>query len=76
VAYRASTRHQARLLGLTGWVRNQPDGSVQLEAQGAAHAVAELVAWCHDGPPAAAVTTVEVADASPVDGERGFAITF
>jgi acylphosphatase len=73
VAYRASTVEQARAHGLTGWVRNLADGSVELEAQGDDARVAALLAWCEHGPPAASVTGVAVEDRALVDGEHGFA---
>jgi acylphosphatase len=62
VAYRASTRHEARRLGLLGWVRNMPDGSVELEAQGPPDAVEQLLSWCRKGPSLAAVTSVDITD--------------
>jgi acylphosphatase len=71
VAYRASTAHEARALGLAGWVRNRPDGSVELEVEGPADVVAKLLAWCHRGPPAARVAHVAVTDLAPI-GESGF----
>jgi acylphosphatase len=60
VWYRASTERQARALGLAGWVRNRPDGSVEALAEGPRDAVERLVAWCQEGPPAAQVTSVDV----------------
>ena len=60
VGYRAATQQKATTLGLRGWVRNLPDGSVEAQAQGPAHAVQALVQWCHQGPPLAAVSAVEV----------------
>ncbi|MBZ0237038.1 MAG: acylphosphatase [Deltaproteobacteria bacterium] len=66
VAYRASTRHEARRLGLAGWVRNLPDGSVELEAQGPTDVVEQLLAWCRKGPSLARVTSVDVTEL-PVD---------
>ena len=72
VSYRASTIEEARRLGVTGWVRNRSDGSVELEAQGAAGQVEALLAWCAVGPPAARVSEVTVKDLPIVDGERGF----
>lgn len=72
VAYRASTVFEARARGLTGWVRNLADGSVELEAQGDDPQVAALVVWCAHGPPAARVTGVTVKDRELVDGEHGF----
>lgn len=65
VAYRASTRQEARRLGLAGWVTNLPDGSVELEAQGDPAVVATLLAWCEHGPPSAQVTGVEVTEIEP-----------
>ncbi|RME20621.1 MAG: acylphosphatase [Deltaproteobacteria bacterium] len=59
VWYRASTQTRARQLGLVGWVRNLPDGSVELVAEGPRAALDQLIAWCHDGPPDAVVTAVE-----------------
>ncbi len=73
VAYRASTAHEARALGLAGWVRNRPDGSVELEVEGAPDAVAQLLAWCHRGPSAARVAHVAIVDVAPT-GEAGFEI--
>lgn len=72
VAYRASTVFEARGLGLTGWVRNLPDRSVELEAQGDDTLVDALLAWCAHGPPAARVAGVHVEDRGVVAGERDF----
>lgn len=63
VFYRLSTRTTARQLGLSGWVRNRRDGSVEAFFQGPAEAVEAAVAWCHVGPPGAVVERVEVAAA-------------
>lgn len=60
VAFRAATRHQARFLGLTGWVRNRADGTVEMLAEGERSRLQQLVDWCHEGPPAARVMRVEV----------------
>lgn len=73
VAYRASTVEQARAHGVTGWIRNLPDGSVELEAQGDEARVAALLAWCAHGPPAARVTGVAVDDRPVIESEHGFA---
>ena len=76
VSFRAATRREAARLGLSGWVRNQPDGSVRLEAQGAAAQVDALVAWCRQGPPAAEVASVDVEPSAVVDDERDFSIRY
>ena len=60
VWYRASTQEKAHSLGLKGWVRNLPTGEVEILAQGEEKAIEELISWCHQGPPAAKVTKVEV----------------
>jgi acylphosphatase len=61
VAFRAYTVDEARRLGLSGWVRNLPDGRVEAEAEGTKEAVEALVAWCRHGPTAARVESVQVA---------------
>jgi acylphosphatase len=74
VSYRASAMDAARRLGVSGWVRNQPDGSVLLEAQGPSDKIDLLIDWCHDGPPHARVDDVKVIDVAVVSGEKGFTI--
>lgn len=60
VYFRANTQRVASRLGLTGWVRNRVDGSVEVVAEGEKGAVEELVSWCRQGPPGAEVERVEV----------------
>lgn len=69
VFFRARCAEQAARLGVTGWVRNEYDGSVRGHFEGAAAAVDALVDWCHHGSPRAIVDRVEVADAP----RQGFA---
>jgi len=59
VSFRFYTQEEATRLGLTGWVANQGDGSVHVEAEGSESALQELVTWLHRGSPAAHVTRVE-----------------
>ncbi|WAS93398.1 acylphosphatase [Nannocystis punicea] len=68
VYYRASAQARAQALGLRGWVRNLPDGRVELRAQGTRARVEALVEWCRKGPPSARVASVDV-DWEPVDSE-------
>lgn len=65
VFFRQSAVDEARRLGLRGWVRNCPDGRVELEAEGEREKVEALVRWCGRGPPAARVEGVEVRWAAP-----------
>lgn len=58
--YRASTREQARTLGINGYASNLPDGRVEVLAIGAPAAVSSLIDWLALGPPAAQVGKVEV----------------
>ena len=60
VFFRDSTRHKARDLDVRGWVRNRPDGTVEVMAAGEEDALDALEAWLRDGgPPAARVERVE-----------------
>ena len=74
VGFRWSCVHEARGLGVHGWVCNRPDGSVELVAEGEAAAVRELVAWAQHGPTGADVWAVEVVD-EEVEGVQGFRVT-
>ena len=65
VSFRWYTEERARALGVTGWVRIEPDGSVLLHAEGDDDAVDALVAWCRTGPSAARVSDVAVREAAP-----------
>jgi acylphosphatase len=60
VGFRYSMAAQARLLGVTGWVRNRRDGSVEAMIAGDAAQVAEILAWSRIGPAGAAVDEVRV----------------
>ena len=64
VGFRYSMAAQARLLGVTGWVRNRRDGSVEAMIAGDAAQVAEILAWSRIGPAGAAVDEVMVESAS------------
>jgi acylphosphatase len=67
VGFRASAAHEARRLGVGGWVRNRPDGSVELEARGAPAAVDALCTWLAQGPRGARVTGVDTYEAPATD---------
>ncbi|MBX5443526.1 MAG: acylphosphatase [Solirubrobacteraceae bacterium] len=73
VGYRDATARRARARGIAGWVRNRPDGTVEAVFEGAPDAVADLVAWCREGPRLAAVSGVEAFD-EPEEGLAGFEV--
>lgn len=59
VYFRASTQREAKRLGLTGWVKNRHDGSVELIAEGEEDQVKDLLAWAQHGPSTARVDKVD-----------------
>jgi acylphosphatase len=59
VGYRDWMLHKARDLGLSGWVRNRPDGTVEALISGEKAAVEEMSRLCRRGPRAAAVSSIE-----------------
>ena len=73
VFFRASAREQALRLGLTGYVRNLPDGRVEAIFEGTPEAVNETVDFCSRGPEMARVDRIEVIEESPENLE-GFRI--
>ena len=60
VFFRHTTRQQAKVLRLRGWVKNLPDGSVLCEAIGPEKSLLDLIAWCKQGPPRAQVINTAV----------------
>lgn len=74
VFYRASTVTKAQQLGVKGCVRNEPDGSVYIEAEGNEEKLNELIAWCRIGPPRARVDEVVVETQATLAGFSDFRI--
>jgi acylphosphatase len=74
VWFRASTKEEADLHRLSGWVRNTPDGCVEAFAQGPDEAVEKFLQWCRRGPAGARVDRVDVSPAQPETGLQGFTI--
>jgi acylphosphatase len=60
VFFRASAQREAKRLGLTGWVRNRNDSSVELVAEGEETGIKDLIAWAQSGSTAARVEKVDV----------------
>lgn len=71
VGYRYATVSEARKLGLSGWVRNLPDGRVEAVFEGTKEAVETIISWCDRGPAPAWVRDVEVEYREP-EGIEGF----
>jgi len=65
VSFRAWTRVEAQGRGLSGWVRNEPDGSVRAHLEGPPAEVDAMLAALHKGPPAAVVREVTVQEVAP-----------
>ena len=76
IGFRASTQHKARSLGVNGWVRNLPDGRVEVLAWGDPKPVQQFTEWCRRGPAYAHVTDVEVDESTPEPGVRGFSVRY
>jgi len=62
VFFRAGTQDKASALGIVGWVKNQADGSVRIEAEGPEDKLQNMISWCRQGPPQATVEKVEYAE--------------
>ncbi len=62
VYFRKYSVQEARRLELKGWVQNQADGSVLMEAKGLPENIEAFIKWCHQGSPASKVTAVNVED--------------
>jgi acylphosphatase len=74
VYFRASAAREAVRLGLTGWVRNLPDGSVEAVAEGQQPALEAFAAWCASGPPAAQVVSVDTRWSAATGEFRAFEV--
>jgi acylphosphatase len=75
VFFRATCARRATDLRLAGWIRNASDGAVEAVFEGPSEAVAEILAWCREGPRGARVDDVSVIDETP-SGEPGFRVVW
>jgi acylphosphatase len=76
VCFRAFTRDAAIAEGVTGWVRNLRDGSVEAVFEGDAERVDRMIAWCHRGSPYSLVDRVEVKEETYEDAFDRFEVTY
>jgi acylphosphatase len=74
VGFRASAHREARALGLRGYVRNRPNGDVEIVAEGEREPVERLITWARRGPPAATVESVDVRDVESAETFADFRI--
>lgn len=74
VFFRHTSRREAERLGIVGFVRNEPDGSVYLEAEGEEKALQEFLGWCHRGPVLAKVDKVDFEFSDRLQNFRDFSI--
>ena len=74
VFFRSTARGLALANGLTGWIRNRADGSVEAVFEGEEQAVRDMVDWCHEGPLHAEVERVEVEWLQATGDLKGFAV--
>jgi acylphosphatase len=73
VFFRQATREKAREFGISGWVKNMPDGSVLIKATGESGMLEKLADWCRSGPPRAAVENILVSE-EPAEDFKSFII--
>lgn len=74
VFFRDTVRQRARSAGVSGWVRNNWDGTVEAVFEGEPEAVERLVDFCRKGPRGAVVDRIEVVEETP-EGLRGFEVS-
>lgn len=76
VWFRKSTRREAMRLGITGFVRNEKDGSVYVEASAPAAAMSEFLDWLKLGPPLCRVDSISAIPFTPQQAYNGFQVTY
>jgi acylphosphatase len=74
VFFRDSTRRKAEELGLSGWVKNLPDGKVEAVFEGPSDSVRKMVRWCEEGPQQASVENVDTDFEDPGEDLQGFEV--
>ena len=76
VFFRAFTRDEAARLGLSGWVRNRSNGSVEAIIEGEETAVEKMLQWFYQGSPNSVVEKIHASEESPLDDSRTFEIHY
>ena len=75
VFFRAYTRDAAQLIGVTGWVRNLPDGRVEAVFEGVSDKVEKMIEWCREGSPMSRIERVDLLEEVYIGDFDGLAIT-
>ncbi len=73
VGFRYSVMRRAQHLGIAGWVRNEPDGTVSLHCEGDSEDIRDFLDYVKTGPPGARVTDVDIKESAP-EGRREFSV--
>ena len=76
VFFRQTTAEEANRIGVTGWVKNLPNGDVEAVIEGTQENVDRLIVWCHHGPPAARVDGVSISWEAPTGQFTRFSVTY
>ncbi len=76
VFFRANTQKQALSLGLSGWVKNRPDGGVETVFEGESENVEAMLAWCRTGTPPARVDRIEYTEEKTGEDLKDFKVVF
>ena len=76
VYFRDYAQKEARGLELSGWVRNRPDGTVEVVMEGEAEKIEQMLAWLHIGSPQAEVKAVQETEEQPLGDKAAFAIRY
>jgi acylphosphatase len=76
VGFRYHACHEAKRLGLTGWIRNADSGEVEVHAEGSPEALASFSSWLDHGPPGAFVEEVRLHHCSPQNCFLDFSVEF
>jgi len=76
VFFRAETRQAARRIGVSGWVRNLPDGTVEAVFEGTRAQVDAMLDWCRQGPPTARVDDLQVQEQAATGAFSGFDVRY
>ena len=73
VWFRAGTKEKAGELGISGWVKNSPEGTVEIHAEGLNSKLDNFISWCRKGTPAANVTSIDL-NSIPLQNFKSFEI--